>query len=628
MASYLDRVHQNPSPNLLKNIARNSAHENARIAIDKNNNFWAADGSKFLHKDLGNGPDYENIGTHKVVGYVTHHNGDYIVGAWDKGSSMTKPSSHEWLDKLFSHGFQNGTNDKDNFSDFARGGIISAFKADGGIVGDPDTDEGITAYHGSPHDFPRFDLSKIGTGEGAQAFGHGLYFAENEPVAKGYRDKLSEGTYKTDTGEIFDPYKNLEHMNVRVAAYKGIDPAIERAQGLLQSDPHDDRVHRDLEKLYALKAKNAAPHKGHMYEVHIEAHPDHFLDWDKPISEQSEHVQKAIRHIADQLDIDPFEHLALAAVVGRHPRSQTYSPRGEDLHTDIDEILGGKEHASKALHAAGIKGIRYLDAGSRPDGAYALHISHKGVPYTDPIPMKSFQQAANHSNFFAAKGYDTEIKENGSRNYVVFDDKLVNVKRKYAEGGAVDEAPDSWEDAFHATHADVRQFDLSKAGSGTTVGGGKAERAVFLTSDPENAKTYLGGQFVNRKNAPHTEEMPYGVGRHYDYGANIMPLRVNTKDFHEWDYGGNLYDANHMKEMIRQAKKDKAPGIKIENIKDQGYMGLGSGKKTTTYVVLDTSRLRSRFAKFDPKAAKKKDLGAKNGGSIVTRALMLTSKKA
>ena len=50
---------------------------------------------------------------------------------------------------------------------------------------------GIRAYHGSPHDFDKFDLSKIGTGEGAQAYGHGLYFAENEGVAKGYRDALA-----------------------------------------------------------------------------------------------------------------------------------------------------------------------------------------------------------------------------------------------------------------------------------------------------------------------------------------------------------------------------------------------------------------------------------------------------
>ena len=41
----------------------------------------------------------------------------------------------------------------------------------------------ITAYHGSPHSFDQFDLSKIGTGEGAQSYGSGLYFAENEGTA-------------------------------------------------------------------------------------------------------------------------------------------------------------------------------------------------------------------------------------------------------------------------------------------------------------------------------------------------------------------------------------------------------------------------------------------------------------
>lgn len=50
---------------------------------------------------------------------------------------------------------------------------------------------GIVAYHGSPHDFDRFSLDKIGTGEGAQAYGHGLYFAENEGVAKSYRDNVT-----------------------------------------------------------------------------------------------------------------------------------------------------------------------------------------------------------------------------------------------------------------------------------------------------------------------------------------------------------------------------------------------------------------------------------------------------
>src|SRR6185437_7065525 len=47
---------------------------------------------------------------------------------------------------------------------------------------------GIKAYHGSPHDFDAFDLSKIVTGEGAQAYGHGLYFAENPEVSEAYKN--------------------------------------------------------------------------------------------------------------------------------------------------------------------------------------------------------------------------------------------------------------------------------------------------------------------------------------------------------------------------------------------------------------------------------------------------------
>ena len=42
---------------------------------------------------------------------------------------------------------------------------------------------GIKAYHCWPHDFDKFDLTKIGTGEGAQVYGHGLYFAENPAVS-------------------------------------------------------------------------------------------------------------------------------------------------------------------------------------------------------------------------------------------------------------------------------------------------------------------------------------------------------------------------------------------------------------------------------------------------------------
>jgi hypothetical protein len=61
--------------------------------------------------------------------------------------------------------------------------LALALDSNGGNMFDDKT-SGILAYHGSPYSFDKFDASKIGTGEGAQAYGHGLYFAENEGVAR------------------------------------------------------------------------------------------------------------------------------------------------------------------------------------------------------------------------------------------------------------------------------------------------------------------------------------------------------------------------------------------------------------------------------------------------------------
>jgi hypothetical protein len=65
---------------------------------------------------------------------------------------------------------------------------------------------GATAYHGTPHTIRgKFDISKVGTGEGAQAYGHGMYFAENPEVAKSYAN-LGTGNiaYRGHTEDVLD----------------------------------------------------------------------------------------------------------------------------------------------------------------------------------------------------------------------------------------------------------------------------------------------------------------------------------------------------------------------------------------------------------------------------------------
>src|SRR5690349_16750001 len=67
----------------------------------------------------------------------------------------------------------------------------------------------IRAFHGSPHVFDAFDASKIGTGEGAQAYGHGLYYAESPEVAASYRNSTG-ALPKSAGGQPFD-LANPEH---------------------------------------------------------------------------------------------------------------------------------------------------------------------------------------------------------------------------------------------------------------------------------------------------------------------------------------------------------------------------------------------------------------------------------
>jgi len=67
-------------------------------------------------------------------------------------------------------------------------------------------EQAITAYHGSGANFDKFDLDFIGTGEGAQAYGYGLYFAEAEKVAEGYKEALTEPRVLLDNKPLGDVY--------------------------------------------------------------------------------------------------------------------------------------------------------------------------------------------------------------------------------------------------------------------------------------------------------------------------------------------------------------------------------------------------------------------------------------
>ena len=238
---------------------------------------------------------------------------------------------------------------------------------------------GIRAYHGSPHDFPEFSTAKIGTGEGAQAYSRGLYFAENENVARWYRDALSGGGKKLIAGAPED-VSNPVHMAASLLADHSGNRAA-AAQELLAAMQSKD-VPQGFETLAAdtlqLLRSNAplpevtlAPGAGKMYEVDINAKPEELLDWDAPLKDQSV-VNEKLRSI------------------GWDTKSSTTT--GRDRVIRMEDQLG-PEKTRQELLRAGIPGVKYLDRSSRGAGK-------------------------------------------GTRNYVVFDDRLISIVRKYGIAGA------------------------------------------------------------------------------------------------------------------------------------------------------------------------------------------------
>jgi len=276
----------------------------------------------------------------------------------------------------------------------------------------------MKAYHGTPHEFDRFDVTKIGTGEGAQAYGHGLYFAENERIAKHYKDKLT-GMRSGAVNRILDRHNGdidaaIEYTKGEVARLEALpDSAGSKKQAFIgiNKDALDDLQHI---------ASGGELRSGQMYEVDISASPDDFVNYDARLDEQSDLVKSVL---------GTGEEVAGA----RLKRAYDNELFGGDM---IGQDRATPTEVSQGLLDKGIKGIRYLDASSRGMG-YKINLSRKGQPYeTEPIEVGSRREAEALAKDYQEKGFDTNIEAIGNRNMVVFDDRLVEIVRKYGIAGA------------------------------------------------------------------------------------------------------------------------------------------------------------------------------------------------
>lgn len=198
---------------------------------------------------------------------------------------------------------------------------------------------GVIGYHGSPHKFDEFKMENIGTGEGAQAYGHGLYFAENPKVAGDYRDNVknvSDFDIETQKERIFE----MEGDHYNRYSKDDINAAKNKLEWLLKRKSDSSIYTVDIPDKYA----------------------DNFLDWDNPMSDQPEAVKVFARDMGySDKNLTGQEIYSIAV-------EKAANDAGVGVSANPETFQRYRGEASKMLNSLGIKGIRYLDGSSRGAG--------------------------------------------------------------------------------------------------------------------------------------------------------------------------------------------------------------------------------------------------------------------
>ncbi len=265
----------------------------------------------------------------------------------------------------------------------------------------PDGGQFAAAWHGSPHDHNGFSTEHIGTGEGAQAYGYGLYFAGNREVAEYYRDNIRKES-ASELGKIIkeyspEAYSKLDKATRTNEFYGTGDSAIGYLIQNINSSGTHSALGEDWQQVY--DTVKSMPGAGRLYKVELAPSEDEYLLWDKPLSEQSEKVKAALRKLS------PENRKFMESLRGAEFTSDLL---GHDIYRQItrdndEKVFTGETNnrsdksTSEYLHSLGIRGIKYLDGNSRSgkkeDYNYVI-FNDADVSITDKFSLASSVSSA------------------------------------------------------------------------------------------------------------------------------------------------------------------------------------------------------------------------------------------
>ena len=407
------------------------------------------------------------------------------------------------------------------------------------IVGAPDVLPDVPAGAEVLQDFPmgRMRLDKMGTGEGAQVYGDGIYLAENEGVARGYRDNVF-GSVSSDQIPSDDARQIVnDQLQTFGATPNALEDAISDLRGSLSSaeatnkmfgdaQPRVDALNQAIDfleqkadtrlmigdqpvlELYdkisstadRLPASQAEleyekmailedlmndgdvlsineqaaegayspeafkwfqeeidpnfKRQGSLYEVNVAASPEDFLDYDAPLSEQSAAVRQNLEGLLGKIREEDRVFIANQRQAERIAQDSAQEPISEEVAAFLDQIelpsISPKQQAADAAanaarEAEQIETLLDLKWGQNRSGSglmaelsnYLNENKSSGL-LNENVSNQTAEDVLRQSGVPGIKYFDAGSRNaaEGTRNYVVFDENLINIVRKYGIAGA------------------------------------------------------------------------------------------------------------------------------------------------------------------------------------------------
>lgn len=302
-----------------------------------------------------------------------------------------------------------------------------------------------SAWHGSPHDFDEFDLGAIGTGEGNQVHGWGLYFAKDKKVSDLYRRELSlihdvdKGTlFKVDVPDTKTMIDEQQSLNVLSKETKqnlnaAINALPEQEKEIFINEYTNSPLFNHYAKKELDELQSDFDRLNNEYDLLKNKYLDKYLDGKLSTIEQrnlnrfSEKYNidlnalkenpDSINDIKNQLDTMWFNAFKESGMAGKKYREVYWGKykedfstllndsgiNGRDFYMALSKALGGTKQASEYLNKYGIKGITYV---GEQDGRCYVVFDDKAIKV-----IEKYNQSVNGM---------TEIMSNGERIISIF----------------------------------------------------------------------------------------------------------------------------------------------------------------------------------------------------------------